>query len=111
MESIPKVFFSLFLFLIVTVLGINIINAGQNKSEAESYKAEVIAEIENSNFSDEVISECVSNAEKNGYTLTVNKTVVDADVEEYSAEVVLGYTYSIPLLNVDSTHYIRGVAR
>ena len=98
MESIPKVFFSLFLFLIVTVLGINIINAGQNKSEAESYKAEVI-------------SECVSNAEKNGYTLTVNKTVVDADAEEYSAEVVLGYTYSIPLLNVDSTHYIRGVAR
>ena len=45
---------------------------------AKEYKADVIAEIENSNFNPSVIAACTSQAEAEGYQLTVSDCTYDA---------------------------------
>ena len=72
---------------------------------------DVVSEIENSNFSDDVISSCIEQATENGYTLAVNKIVVDPKSYDQIAEVTLKYNYTIPILKLDEEKIVKGVAR
>ena len=77
---------------------------------AKEYKADVIAEIENSDFNRHVISSCISQAQSAGYTLTVTPSA-NADGETVSADVILSYDYKMPVFGIEKTHMTRGIAR
>ena len=77
---------------------------------AKEYKADVIAEIENSDFNRDVISSCISQAQSAGYTLTVTPSA-NADGETVSADVILSYDYKMPVFGIEKTHMTRGIAR
>ena len=81
------------------------------KTLAKEYKADVIAEIENSNFNPNVITSCISQANANGYTLSVQNVQYDEDNFYTCAEVVLGYKYTMPLFNISADKTTRGIAR
>lgn len=87
------------------------IYASISVSNAESFKAQCINEIENSNFNDGVINGCIADATNNGYTLTVNKIILDADADTMMAEVILEYPFKIGVLHINNTHQTSGIAR
>ena len=87
------------------------VNSTLQISLAKEYKADVIAEIENSNFNPNVITSCISQANANGYTLSVQNVQYDEDNFYTCAEVVLGYKYTMPLFNISADKTTRGIAR
>lgn len=104
------------LTIIVAVIYFAVISGGTIKASADTdaakeFKANCIAEIENSNFNDSVINACITEASNQGYTLSVNKTVIDPEYNVVIAEVVLEYPYKITALGINNTHQTRGIAR
>lgn len=86
-------------------------NATGSMAEAKEYKAQVIAEIENSNFNPNVIAACVTQAEAVGYNLSVTNCTYDENYDIKTAEVVLSYQYNLPLFGISETKMTRGIAR
>ena len=84
---------------------------GSVSAAAKEYKADVIAEIENSNFNPSVIAACTSQAEAEGYQLTVSDCTYDALGDLNTAEVILTYEYNLPFFGVSGTRTTRGIAR
>ena len=78
---------------------------------ADEYKADVIAEIEDSNFNAQVMEHCKKQAEEAGYDLTVTPCEYDADGDLSLAEVTLSYSYEVPLIGIEEKKQLRGVAR
>ena len=99
MKNIISAFTTLF-FYMLCVFG----------AAAKEYKADVIAEIENSDFNRDVISSCISQAQSAGYTLTVTPSA-NAEGETVSADVILSYDYKMPVFGIEKTHMTRGIAR
>lgn len=115
MESIVKAFLSIFLLVIVTLAGVGIVSTGIDASNAEKYIADVSATIEDSNFSQAVISQCVADvsSENSKYKSLEIKTL-DLDKDGYvdSADVTLAYEYSIPFFSIgENTHYLTNYIR
>ena len=99
-------------FLIVTgIVGIGVVTAGIQSANARNYHADVISEIECSNFNDAVVAACRQQAEKQGYKLKVKTMTYDAQGHTKRAEVILDYKYAIPVLNLVTDHQVRGFAK
>lgn len=96
----------LFLFLCIMMS----ITSG-NAAAAKEFKADVIAQIEDSNFNQNVIQACKEQAQAAGYTLEVTDCTYDADGGMQTAEIILGYAYNLPLLGIRDTKTTRGIAR
>lgn len=111
MSELTKIFTAVFFILVLAILGFSMVSATLDTNAAKDYNNSVIDEIEVTNFNDNVIAACISQAQADGYTLTVNKVVTDADENKQVAEVVLNYKFSIPMLNISNTHSTRGFAR
>lgn len=94
------------LFLCIGVIGVS-----ADVAAAKEYKADVIAEIENSNFNPNVIEGCIRQAELQGYELTISASCYDPWSDSQIAEVELTYTYEIPLLKLSQQRVTRGIAR
>lgn len=94
---------------VLTVTGIASTNVEYDK--AKDFHADVINEIEASNFAPSVINACKTDAQKEGYELTINTTVIDAEINNQVAQVTLKYDYQIPFLKIDKEKSIRGYAR
>lgn len=62
-------------------------------------------------FNPEVINTCVAQAQEAGYGLVINTSTYDADNNIQTAEVILTYTYKIPLFGIEDTRTTRGIAR
>lgn len=90
---------------------IDLSNAGLVIAEAKEFKAEIIAEIENSNFNPNVIEGCITQAEAAGYELEVTTCVYDEKRNLQSAEVILTYVYRIPFFGIEEIKTTRGIAR
>ncbi len=110
MGQVLKTYLGLFFLLLMGLVGIGVVAAGM-AAAARSYHADVISEIECSNFNAGVISACKSQAKNKGYELAVANMVYDAEQNQQMAEVILSYDYAIPVLNLVSGHEIRGFAR
>ena len=86
-------------FGILLILTFNIfscillVNSTLQISLAKEYKADVIAEIENSNFNPNVITSCISQANANGYTLSVQNVQYDEDNFRTCVKIVLVILY------------------
>lgn len=110
MKHIISAFGTLMVLVINTVICVGILTVSSDVAAAKEYKADVIAEIENSNFNPNVINTCISQASTAGYTLQV-ATSKDINNEIQSAEVVLSYSYEIPVFGISHTKTTRGIAR
>lgn len=123
MSQIIKTFIGTFFILLLIFLGTGIISAQIDVSNAQNYKADVVAEIENSNYSPSVINACIRQAKSSSYKLSVKvyarekaavtytePAVMDTDGVEM-AEVVLTYPYTITFLNSITEHSVRGYTR
>lgn len=104
-------------FSILLVLALNmficagVISASGQVAEAKEYKADVIAEVENSNFNPNVIGVCMEQASAAGYELQITNCLYDAYDNIQTAEVLLKYKYTIPVLGLEGIKSTRGIAR
>lgn len=111
MEQIIKTTMSIVIILIFTVLGLHLISSNIAAHEAVSFKSDVIKQIENSNYNENVIEQCKQQAISQGYTLEVNVMKYDDDNKFTMAEVIVHYEYNIPILNINNLHQTSGYAR
>lgn len=123
MSQVIKSFMGMFFLLALLLLGVGILSAQTDVSDALDYKADIIAELENSNYNAEVINACIRQANENGYSIeiktfapgnqTVSYTTPDAadTTKVVMAEVKLKYVYRIGFLNAVTEHQVRGYAR
>lgn len=111
LHNIPRAFFDVFMIALFLMIGFGIVSAVAERSHAMDYKASVIAEIENSNFNDSVIADCIKQAKQSGYELKVNKIVTDEAENKQIAEVVLNYKFTIGILKIQDICTTRGFAR
>lgn len=104
-----------FTTVIVLVLSIficsQLVLASGQTTAAREYKADVIAEIENSDFNPNVIDSCIRQAEDAGYRLKITGSTYDEAANIQTAEVILSYEYRLPLFGIEETKTTRGIAR
>lgn len=111
MKNIIGAFGTLLVLLVNLFMCITVCNASVVVAAAKEYKADVVAEIENSNFNAYVIEGCIDQAQKAGYQLEVTNCVYDEVYDIQTAEVILTYTYKLPLFEIFETRTTRGIAR
>ena len=111
MKNIIEAYGGLFILLLNVFACIAVTNASSISAEAKEYKAAVVAEIENSNFNPHVIAACKTQAANAGYVLEVTNCIYDEYRNIQTAEIVLSYTYYLPLFNIQEKKTTRGIAR
>ncbi|MCI9527245.1 MAG: hypothetical protein HFH37_10060 [Lachnospiraceae bacterium] len=111
MGQIMKTYLGIFFLLVTGMVGIGVVTAGIQSANARNYHADVISEIECSNFNDAVISSCRQQAKEAGYELVVKTMVYNSQEHTKMAEVILHYEYAIPVLNLVTDHQVRGFAK
>ena len=113
-----KIAIEVFSIVIAITLGCvlfsSIISSNNQNCYARDYYNVVVNRIEDSNYSDQVISECINDASEKGYELSVDDvTVYDDQPSKY---VTLTYYVSLPVFSLFGTDYakqavIEGYAR
>lgn len=111
MAEYLKAWTTVLFFALEVILLTGIIAAAVTICQAQQFHSSVMAEIENSNFNDSVISQCKTEASQKGYELTVQKVVTNVEEGYQIADVQLSYPYRIGLLELNGTGQIRGTAR
>ena len=111
MNTIIKFFSSILIILLGFFMFLTCIITVSFRIDADEFKADVIAEIEDSNFNAAVINHCKQQASDNGYTLDVTNCTYDADNNIQVAEVLLTYNLDVPFFGINSTKEVRGIAR
>lgn len=111
MKHIIGAFSALLILMLNSFLCITVSTVSAEVAAAKEYKEDVIAEIENSNFNPAVIQQCIAQASAEGYRLSVTNCVYEEDNNIQSAEVILEYTYRLPLFGITETKTTRGIAR
>lgn len=111
MKNLVGAFGTLAALLLNVYLCITVSNAAIEVAEAKEYKADVIAEIENSNFNTYVMEGCIRQAEQAGYELKITNYTYNEVCDIQTAEVILTYSYELPLLGIYQTKATRGIAR
>ena len=111
MRNIISAYAILFILMCNIAVCIQLTGASGQTAAAKEYKADVVAEIENSNFNPNVIAACISQADAVGYNLEVRNCTYDEILNLQSAEVILEYSYSMPLFGITETRTTRGIAR
>lgn len=111
MKYIIEAFSILVSLMFQLFLCVAVVTVSADVAAAKEYKADVVAEIENSNFNSNVIAACKEQASVQGYSLEVTTCLYDEELDYRIAEVELTYTYEIPLLGVAQERVTRGIAR
>ncbi len=111
MKHIIGAFCTLLVLMLNLLLSAAVLTVSADVAAAKEYKAAVVAEIENSNFNPNVIAGCREEAALRGYSLEVTDIVYDELHDIHTAEILLQYTYEIPLLGISQVKTTRGIAR
>jgi DNA-binding LacI/PurR family transcriptional regulator len=111
MKQIVGAFGTVLILVFELLLCVTLSAAAEQAEVAKSYKAAVIAEIENSDFNPTVMAGCIDRAADVGYTLTIQSCVYDEERDIKTAEVTLAYRCEMPLLGIAETRTTRGIAR
>ena len=121
MSHIIDTMLAVFMLVLVMLFGTSIVQAQVSISEVKDCKEEIAAELKCSNYNPNVINECIRQAQANRFTITItlyrgNKGTVTytsanasgayADVS--TAEIKIGYHYSLTCFGESRMHYIRG---
>lgn len=111
MKHIIGAFSTLVTLVLNIFICIAMITVSGEVAAAKEYKADVVAEIENSNFNPNVIHGCIAQAKDAGYTLQIESCTYDELNNIQTAEIILSYSYAIPLFGISDTKMTRGIAR
>lgn len=111
MEQVIKVFMAVFSIIMLSMIGLGVISSMITIHEAVTFKSDVIKEIENSNYSETVITKCKEQAVSQGFELEVNVMQYDADNKYTMAEVIVKYNFTVPILSIEKEHQTSGYAR
>lgn len=111
MKHIIEAFSVLVVLVLNLCLCIGMITVSADVAAAKEWKADVIAEIENSDFNPRVIDGCKEQAAQMGYVLEVNTGSYNGARERCVADVRLTYDYKIPLLGISKSRVMQGIAR
>ncbi len=111
MKQIIGTFGILFILLANIFVCTGLIGASGQVAAAKEYKAQVVAELENSNFNPAVIEACKRKAAEDGYELKISECVYDAWQNMRAAQVSLKYHYRIPVLGISEENLTYAIAR
>lgn len=111
MKQIIGAFGTLFVLMLNIFICITLSTVSAEVAAAKEYKADVIAEIENSDFNPNVIDGCKVQAAAEGYQLTVTNCTYNSEHSIQTAEIILEYSYRLPLFGIAETRTTRGIAR
>jgi len=111
MGQVIKTYLGMFFLMVTGMVGIGVVTAGIQSANARNYHADVISEIECSNFNEGVLAACKQQAQDDGYELWVRTMSYDAQGHTKRAEVILDYEYAIPVLNLITDRQVRGFAK
>lgn len=103
METIIKSILGIFLAVIIVFVSVGVIGATNDANAADAYLQSCSAELQVSNFNDTVITALQTEARNNGYELRVN-VKRDSYGDALYAIIELDYTYSMPLIGLESHH-------
>ncbi|MQN01860.1 MAG: hypothetical protein DUD27_03870 [Lachnospiraceae bacterium] len=113
METVFKSFSGLFFFLMITSLGISLIASSIQASNANRALLGYVEEIENSNYSDDVIAACRNDAKvqfgEGKDALEVVKAAQNGKRQVSYARATLKYHFRIPFIGYDTTHSVSSV--
>ncbi len=111
MKQIVEALTAVLFIMLASFAGIAVVTASSSILAAKEYKADVIAEIENSDFNENVINTCISQGADAGYQVEVTPCTYDENNNMRTAEVVVSYEYKLPLFGISNTKSTRGIAR
>lgn len=111
MKHVITAYATLIVFLLMVFMCVTMTSASVVMTEAKEFKAQVVAEIENSNFNPYVIEACKRQAQEAGYELQVTTYVYDERYNLQTAEVILMYPYRLPMFGISEIRTTRGIAR
>lgn len=111
MSQVIKMYLGLFFLLVEALAGMGIITAGIQTMAARDYHADILNEIECSNFNPGVMKACEAQAEQAGYQVEIEPLVYDEEHNVQLASVILKYEYAIGALQLAASREIRGMAR
>lgn len=95
MSSVPKFLASVAVIMIAMIVCISLVFAGVLVTSARTYHNNIISEVEDSNFDENVISECIVKAAEKKYSVTITKEENISSVEY--CKVKLHYDVYVPL--------------
>ena len=114
MKVAIEVFSMIIAITLACILFASIISSNNQNCEARDYYNVVINRIEDSNYNEQVVSDCVADASSHGYTLNVEDITVYED--QPSKYVTLTYYVNLPIFSMFGSDYqkqavIEGYAR
>ena len=106
MKIAIEVYVSLFILCLTVAIGIGLISSDLAVMRARDDFYTYTNMLQDSNFADAIVDECVKNAASNGYSLGVN--VFENDNNNRSAKVTLSYKYKLTPLGISQNKVIEG---
>ena len=100
MNQIIKTYLSLFLMLIIILIGAGLIACALDAQKAEKTNSNYADTIAAHNYSDNAISKSMQEAENNNYVLSVKRYDTNNDGYMDICECILEYDYSLRFLNM-----------
>ncbi|MCR5452202.1 MAG: hypothetical protein K6F00_06190 [Lachnospiraceae bacterium] len=111
MENIIKGFLGMFFIVLTAAVGLGLISASIDSAAAERALDKYCARIENSHFSDDVISACCIEASADGRELVIETSSrLGENVISYG-EAELRYTFNIPILGIEKDMSVKSPLR
>lgn len=110
MGIIMKAALSIIFMIMIAFTSISTIGASNEAEAADSYMQQVAAELQVCNFNETVYEKLKQEAEEFGYVLNM-ETVTDPYGDVQYAVIEMQYTYSMPILEFESTHTNTLIAR
>lgn len=99
MNQIIKTYLTIFLMLIMILVGTGLIVCSIDARRAEKLNSGYALAIAGHNYSESVIQACIEEASSNDYLLNVNKWDTNNDGHYDICECVLEYDYTLIFLN------------
>lgn len=106
MKTAFEAFVSVFIITIALLLCASVIAADLNTAHARDAYMEYCSKMQDSNFSEIVVNECIYEATLKGYSLHVS--VYTDDNGNRSADVILTYDYTIASFDIEKNKTIQG---
>ena len=132
MKQLFETFLGMFFLFLLIVCSMTCISAGVDARNADKYKTEYIAQMENSNYAQHVVEKIFEDAEEQEYEIkmlfykdvngTMSTSPEVSSIEEFQTQVgdttgvymvrlELTFPYMFPMLEATTHHTLLGYAR
>ena len=99
MNQVIKTYLTIFLMLIIVIIGAGLIICALDAQKAEKTNSSYANTIAGHNYSNAIVNNCINEAHDNNYDLSVKKYDTNNDGYFDICECILEYDYSLNFLN------------